>query len=249
MGKVSGYEKSSKGASDKYVRGMSKEDIYAKVDGLKTESAKIKYLKSLENKESIMRPSTRKAFFEVIGELYETGNVPIHGSEEDNMECSAEYYKKMGDVNRARDVLIKVGDKYMKKGKPDFAVMYYEKANDKKKLHNALVEKGNKEYVKGDFFGAALTYNRAKEFEKEDESWVSQANKNLIKEDVVRMSDCIFMIRNPELKKKMLIKAEKVARKGGLSDWANLFAEYIKGKPMHSGPLTRSITGSYYNKK
>jgi len=144
-----GSQKGSEKVSDKYVKGMSKEDIYEKIDVLKTENSKINYLKSLEKKSSLMKPSTRKAFFEILGENYEG---------EDSFEDAAKYYKKAGV---GKEKWKNLGDKALEEEKFGYALEYYEKAGDKEKAKETWIKKGDKALEEEKFDSAVGCYKKA----------------------------------------------------------------------------------------
>ena len=127
---------------------MTKADIENKLKLLKTDNAKFGYLKQLSKKAGVLKPETRKEFYELMGD---------YAVKEGRPDDATDAYKKAGSEKG----LIKVGDKCVEEGRFDDATNAYEKAGLKlsKEQFSRL---GYKAIERGRFNDAAKAYEKAR---------------------------------------------------------------------------------------
>ena len=107
-------------------KGMTKADIYKKLQTLKTDKGRYSYLNEISRKAGMLSPETKKAFYELLGdyalkgrrlneavEAYEKAGLGT-GTKAD-MEKLADVYERVGKGRKAMLLREKIG--LMKKGK------------------------------------------------------------------------------------------------------------------------------------
>ncbi|MFH1589276.1 MAG: hypothetical protein ABIB43_01780 [archaeon] len=107
-------------------KGMSKEDIYNKIN-LKGEVfsfSKIGYLRSLEPKVSLMKDKTRESFYNVLGDIYKEKSLDDYF---DNVNLSWDYKKR--NMNDAVGKLVMASYYYYKAGNQEH-IRLLERASD-----------------------------------------------------------------------------------------------------------------------
>lgn len=135
----------------KTKKGMSKEDIYKKLEPLKTDEGKYSYLKELSKKAGMLSPETRKAFYETLGDC---------ASKLEKYNEAVKWYKKAGMKEKAEiyitrmDNIIK-GDKLAKEGYYGLAAECYEKGGAEKKAKEMCIKEGDREAREGRYFSSA----------------------------------------------------------------------------------------------
>ena len=80
---------------ESYQRGMTKKEVYSKLDGLKTNEGKAKYLDKILSKKGLLTPETYKVVQESADEMYE--KAAVWAAEERRFEYAGELAKKIGD--------------------------------------------------------------------------------------------------------------------------------------------------------
>jgi len=95
--------------------GMTKEDILKKLRSLKKDEWKLEYLTDLEKRSNLLRPDTRKAFYEILGDLFIKVRPYCPGENRpggmDYIEKAACFYKNAGLNNKAKEILLDKAEK------------------------------------------------------------------------------------------------------------------------------------------
>jgi tetratricopeptide (TPR) repeat protein len=166
-------------------KGMTKKDIYKKLDNFKTIKGKIDYLKSLRSGVRIMNPSTRKAYYETLGDVL-VENSDFVAADEYYVEAEVEedkrrkIWKAAGDMafkdsdfskaancykiaklNNSRDSkeLEKFAESYERSGKPQEAMSLYRKIEHLKKKGKSLGDKLNLAIIGAAFLCSLLFFS------------------------------------------------------------------------------------------
>lgn len=187
-----------------YKKGMSKEDIYKKLEGFKTDSGKIGYLNQISEKEGLLDSKTKKSVYETLGDL---------NLRREDFEASADYYGKIGDKKKVKEALIKGAVKAAKNFGYSNAAEFYEKAGEKEeakenwiKAGDSLAESddrfmnlimeyyskgglkdekkifnriGGLKFKKGSFYRAAQYYDKSGEEKKSREAYLKSADEDV----------------------------------------------------------------------
>jgi len=118
--------------------GMSKEDVYKHLEGLKTNALKETYLNSILKKEKLLSPKTRDSVYSALVDIYERGK---------NFGAAAELVEKSGDTKRAIDLyekgkrFNKAAELAEKSGDTKRAIDLYEKAGKRMKANIMKLKK------------------------------------------------------------------------------------------------------------
>ena len=123
---------------------MTKEEIYKKLETLKTDEGKFSYLKEISKKAGILSSETKKALYETLGDYALATN---------HINEATKAYEKAG----SKEGFIKIGDKWFERGELDDAIELYEKAGYKE----GLIKVGDKLVEKGELDRAVKAYEKA----------------------------------------------------------------------------------------
>ncbi|MBU4070418.1 MAG: tetratricopeptide repeat protein [Nanoarchaeota archaeon] len=107
------------------ARKITSSEIYHKLDLLKTNEAKLSYLKEIESDIDLMDSSAQDSFYSQMGSVW-IGKGDIHKAKR--------FYEKIKDKKTSREGFTKVGDYALFLGWMKEAEKYYVKARDKKNL-------------------------------------------------------------------------------------------------------------------
>ncbi|MCX6750925.1 MAG: hypothetical protein NTZ83_05685 [Candidatus Pacearchaeota archaeon] len=173
--------------------GMTKRDIYRKLDSFKTDDGKIQYLYSLEPKANVLNPSTRKAFYEILGDLtnhpgyYEKAGMKDKAKlvrdktgwekranrteEAGDFSAAANYYDEAGMEQKAKEMWKKDGDFQAKIGNFSAAASDYERVGMEQKAKEMWKKDGDKWAKAGYFDNAAKAYEEAREKDMAGKMW------------------------------------------------------------------------------
>lgn len=131
--------------------GMTKQEIYKKIEPLKTFQGKLQYLTSFEKKIWVLHSQTKQSLYAILAHLSEheksmnaaakyywmAGNsrkanklrIALHGdSKEWHYEIVAKHYEKSGNREKAKKFWIKAGDFCIDKNDAVSAIKYYKKS-------------------------------------------------------------------------------------------------------------------------
>jgi len=108
-------------------KGMSKEEIYKKLDGFKTEEGKIGYLKKISEREGLLDKKTKDSIYETLGDL---------NFKKDDDGNAAFYYSKRGGNKKdsLKEGWKRLGDKQYRGGFVSDAINSYSKAGSEEKI-------------------------------------------------------------------------------------------------------------------
>ena len=101
-------------AKESYQKGMTKKEVYSKLDGLKTEVGKAKYLDKILSKKGLLAPETYKAVQESADEVY--GKASVEAVERGRFEDAGEFAEKAKNKKLAEKIYGKVADIYEERG-------------------------------------------------------------------------------------------------------------------------------------
>lgn len=113
-------------------KGMTKEQINKELGKFNTTSERIKYLQSIESKANLMPITTKKAYYEELGNLMR---------KKGDLLKMAEYYEKAGVKDISKSIWEKQGDFEMAYRNQDTARAHYNKAGATQKEEQILRQK------------------------------------------------------------------------------------------------------------
>jgi gamma-glutamylcyclotransferase (GGCT)/AIG2-like uncharacterized protein YtfP len=129
-------------------RGMSKEDIYAKLDkNLKTQEGKLNYLNTLAKHIGKTDPLTQQSFFEVTAEVSE--EMGSKGKKPELLLESAKAYERLGQKDRVNQIRLKAAELFVQKAETEASLYSFDEATklfgelgEKEKKRDAIFRKG-----------------------------------------------------------------------------------------------------------
>jgi len=143
-------------AETRYKKGMSKEDIYRKLEGFKTDEGKTRYLKSVSSKSGLLKGKTKKSIYKILGD---------YSAEKGDFDRAGDFYEKAGLNKKAKLEYQKGLKDAEEKGDSYYLRHYAKKLGDEEKLNKGLSLKADeilkRENVHGfDFNEAKILYEK-----------------------------------------------------------------------------------------
>jgi len=100
---------------ESYQKGLTKKEVYSKLDGLKRKKGKAQYLSKILSKKGLLAPETYKAVQEVADEIY--GGAAVEAVEMNDFADAGEFAEKIKDEKLADEIYRKIVMGAVQKGR------------------------------------------------------------------------------------------------------------------------------------